>query len=57
MRLVEESISSSRAEDEVSAIAIEPTNLADTAAPPVSQAARSTLRGIVIREPTSQEET
>ena len=54
MRLAEESFSSSRAEDEVSTIGAEPTNLANTAItianPPVSRAARPTQRRIVIRE-------
>ena len=60
IRLTEESTSSSRAEDEVSTITIEPTNLVDTAAttaaPFVSRAARPALRGIVIKEPAPQEE-
>ena len=60
IRLTEESSLSSRAEDEVSIITIEPTNLVDTAAtiaaPSISRAARPALRGIVIKEPTPQEE-
>ena len=51
VRLAEESSSSFRAENEVSAITAKPTILADTittiAAPPVSRAIRSALRGVV----------
>ena len=61
MRLVEESFSSSRDEDVVFAIAVEPINLADIttiiATSPTSRATRPAQRGIVIRKLAPQEES
>ena len=56
MKLTEESSSSSRGKDEVSAIGVEPINLAEPAAWPATQAIRSVQRGIVIKEPVPQEQ-
>ena len=56
MRLAKESSSCSRAEDEVSAIAVEPINMADIistpATLPASRATRPAQKGIIIKEPT-----
>ena len=61
MKLVEESSSSSKAEDEISAIAVDPINIADTAttptAPPAPYVARPAERRIIIMEPTPKEPT
>ena len=57
--LHEESSSSSKDEDEVFAIVVNPINMADIAtthvAPPTSQAAKPIKRGIIIKEPTPKE--
>ena len=55
MRLAEEFSSSSRTEDEVSAIGVEPINLAEPATQLASKAARPAQRGIMIRELVPQE--
>ena len=61
IRLVEESFSSSKIDSEVSAIAVESINMADTAttlvAHPASRAPRPTQRGIDIREPAQEKPT
>ena len=58
MMLAEKSFSSSQVEDEVSASGAKPINLAEpTIQQPTTQAARSTQRGIIIREPLPQEQS
>ena len=60
MKLVEESSSSSMAEDGVSAIAADPINMADTAttpAPPAPRAARPVEKGIITKKPIPEKPT